>query len=82
MMKQAQENANSAAKSTVDFAKVQNEAAKAPAPSFGMSNNSAPSMPMARTEPAFNVEAPAPFGQVIVGFGGKPAPAPAPQPEL
>jgi hypothetical protein len=81
MMKQAQENANSAAKSTVDFAKVQNEAAKAPAPSFGMSNNSAPSS-MTRTEPSFNVEAPAPFGQVIIGFGGKPAPAPAPQPEL
>lgn len=35
--------------------------------------------PSTRTEFTFNVE---PTGQVIVGYGGKPAPAPAPQPEL
>jgi hypothetical protein len=33
-----------------------------------------------RTEPTFTVDTPA--GQVIIGYGGKPAPAPAPQPEL
>jgi hypothetical protein len=67
MMKQAQDNANSAAKNTVEFAKTQAESVKAPA---------------FRTEPAFNIEAPMPSGQVIMGYGGKPAPAPAPQPEL
>jgi hypothetical protein len=73
MMKQAQDNANSAAKSTVEFAKTQN-----------IGNE--PSRPQAvRSEPsfnAFNTEVPAPTGQVIMGYGGKPAPAPAPQPEL
>jgi hypothetical protein len=67
LMKQAQDNANSAAKNTVEFAKTQAEPVKAPA---------------FRTEPAFNFEAPMPSGQVIMGYGGKPAPAPAPQPEL
>ena len=67
MMKQAQDNANSSAKNTVEFAKTQNEPVRAP---------------VARTETSFNVEAPAPAGQVIMGYGGKPAPAPAPQPEL
>jgi hypothetical protein len=66
MMKQAQDNANSAAKNTVEFAKTQAEPVRAP---------------VARTEPSFNVEAPMPAGQVIMGYGGKPAPAPAPQPE-
>lgn len=71
MMKQAQENANSAAKNTVEFTKTQNEPPKS---SGGM-----------KIEPPFgglNVEAPMPTGQVIMGYGGKPAPAPAPQPEL
>jgi hypothetical protein len=71
MMKQAQDNANSAAKNTVEFAKTQSEPIKS---SGGM-----------RVEPPFNnfnVEAPMPTGQVITGYGGKPAPAPAPQPEL
>jgi len=71
MMKQAQDNANSAAKNTVEFAKTQSEPIKS---SGGM-----------RVEPPFNnfnVEAPMPTGQVIMGYGGKPAPAPAPQPEL
>jgi hypothetical protein len=67
MMKQAQDNAAASAKSTIDFAKTQAEPARAPA---------------VRTEPSFNVEAPMPSGQVIMGYGGKPAPAPAPQPEL
>lgn len=67
MMKQAQDNANSAAKSTVEFAKTQSEPVRSP---------------VARAESSFNVDAPAPVGQVIVGYGGKPAPAPAPQPEL
>jgi len=35
-----------------------------------------------RTEPTFNTVTLGPSGQVIVGYGGKPAPAPAPQPEL
>ena len=34
-----------------------------------------------RSEPTFNVVVSQP-GQVITGFGGKPAPAPAPQPEI
>jgi hypothetical protein len=67
MMKQAQDNAAASAKNTVEFAKTQAEPARAPA---------------VRTEPSFNVEAPMPAGQVIMGYGGKPAPAPAPQPEL
>ena len=67
MMKQAQDNANSAAKSTIEFAKTQSEPVRTP---------------VARAESSFNVDAPAPVGQVIVGYGGKPAPAPAPQPEL
>ena len=33
-----------------------------------------------RTEPTFTLNTPS--GQVIVGYGGKPAPAPAPQPEI
>jgi hypothetical protein len=33
-----------------------------------------------RTEPSFTVNTPS--GQVIIGYGGKPAPAPAPQPEI
>ena len=33
-----------------------------------------------RTEPTFTFDTPS--GQVIIGYGGKPAPAPAPQPEL
>ena len=33
-----------------------------------------------RAEPTFTVDTPS--GQVIIGYGGKPAPAPAPQPEL
>ncbi len=70
MMKQAQDNANSAAKNTVEFARVQAEPAKASV------------APVMRAETSFNVEAPAPAGQVIMGYGGKPAPAPAPQPEL
>lgn len=70
MMKQAQDNANSAAKNTVEFARVQAEPAKTSV------------APVMRTEASFNVEAPAPAGQVIMGYGGKPAPAPAPQPEL
>ena len=36
--------------------------------------------PVARTEPSFTVDTSS--GQVIIGYGGKPAPAPAPQPEL
>lgn len=68
MMKQAQDNANAAAKNTVEFVKTQSEPVRAP---------------VARAEsPSFTVEAPAPAGQVIMGYGGKPAPAPAPQPEL
>ena len=67
MMKQAQDNANSAAKNTVEFAKTQSEPVRSP---------------VVRAEPSFNVDAPAPVGQVIMGYGGKPAPAPAPQPEL
>lgn len=67
MMKQAQDNANSAAKSTVEFAKIQSEPAKAS---------------VTKMEPSFDVVAPMPTGQVIMGYGGKPAPAPAPQPEL
>jgi hypothetical protein len=65
MMKQAQENANSAAKNTIEFAKTQAEPARSPT---------------ARTEPTFTVDTSS--GQVIIGYGGKPAPAPAPQPEL
>jgi hypothetical protein len=65
MMKQAQENANSAAKNTIEFAKTQAEPTRAPA---------------VRTEPTFTVDTSS--GQVIIGYGGKPAPAPAPQPEL
>ena len=38
--------------------------------------------PPTRTEPTFNFITPMPTGQVIMGYGGKPAPAPAPQPEL
>ena len=69
MMKQAQDNAAASAKNTVEFAKTQAEPSKAP------------SM-------AFFTQSPQPFandmhvGQVIMGYGGKPAPAPAPQPEL
>ena len=70
MMKQAQDNANSAAKNTVEFAKTQAEPVRTPA------------VHAVRTEPSFNVEAPMPAGQVVMGYGGKPAPAPAPQPEL
>jgi hypothetical protein len=33
-----------------------------------------------RTEPSFTVNTPS--GQVVIGYGGKPAPAPAPQPEI
>ena len=33
-----------------------------------------------RTEPTFTFDTPS--GEVIIGYGGKPAPAPAPQPEL
>lgn len=33
-----------------------------------------------RKEPTFTLNTPS--GQVIIGYGGKPAPAPAPQPEL
>ena len=36
--------------------------------------------PATRTEPTFTVDTSS--GQVIIGYGGKPAPAPAPQPEL
>jgi hypothetical protein len=36
--------------------------------------------PAVRTEPTFTVDTSS--GQVIIGYGGKPAPAPAPQPEL
>jgi hypothetical protein len=71
MMKQAQDNANSAAKNTVEFAKTQNEPVK-----------SSGGMRMEPTFNSFNVEAPMPTGQVITGYGGKPAPMPAPQPEL
>ena len=67
MMKQSQDNAISAAKNTVEFAKTQNEPVRAP---------------VMRSEPSFNFEAPMPTGQVIMGYGGKPAPAPMPQPEL
>ena len=67
MMKQAQDNANSAAKNTVEFAKTQNEPVRSAA---------------IRSEPSFNVETPMPTGQVIMGYGGKPAPVQAPQPEL
>lgn len=67
LMKQAQDNTNSAAKNAVDFAKVQNESTKSSSePSFNF----------------YNVETPMPTGRVIMGYGGKPAPAPAPQPEL
>ena len=66
MMKAAQDNAASAAKNTIDFAKTQSEAVGP--------------MQSQRTEPTFSFDTPS--GQVIVGFGGKPAPAPAPQPEL
>ena len=66
MMKQAQDNAAAAAKNTIDFAKTQAEPIR--------------SAPPQRTEPTFTFDTPT--GQVIVGFGGKPAPAPAPQPEL
>ena len=72
MMKQAQDNANSAAKNTVEFAKTQNEPVK----------SSGGGMRMEPAFNAFNVEAPMPTGQVIMGYGGKPAPMPAPQPEL
>jgi hypothetical protein len=64
MMKAAQDNAASAAKNTIDFAKTQAEVSKTQ-----------------RTEPSFTVNT-TPSGQVIIGYGGKPAPAPAPQPEL
>jgi hypothetical protein len=70
MMKQAQDNANSSAKNTVEFAKTQAEPVRASV------------APVMRAETSFNVEAPTPAGQVIMGYGGKPAPAPAPQPEL
>jgi H+/Cl- antiporter ClcA len=73
MMKQAQDNASSAAKNTVEFAKTQAEPAKT---SGGMGMGMEPSFNF------YNVEAPMPTGRVIMGYGGKPAPAPAPQPEL
>ena len=48
--------------------------------------------PVQRVEPAFNMPVggfasttsatPTPVGQVVVGYGGKPAPMPAPQPEI
>ena len=63
MMKVAQDNAASASKNTIDFAKTQAEISKPQ-----------------RTEPTFTFDTPS--GQVIIGYGGKPAPAPAPQPEL
>jgi len=66
MMKAAQDNAAAAAKNTIDFAKTQAEPVR--------------SVQSHRTEPTFSFDTPS--GQVIVGFGGKPAPAPAPQPEL
>jgi hypothetical protein len=66
MMKVSQENAASAAKNTIDFAKTQVEPVR--------------SVQSHRSEPTFSFDTPS--GQVIVGFGGKPAPAPAPQPEL
>ena len=67
MMKQAQDNASAAAKNTIEFAKTHNESARSST---------------MRTEPTFNTVTLGPSGQVIVGYGGKPAPAPAPQPEL
>lgn len=71
MMKQAQENANSAAKNSVITAPPQ-------APSGGMG--------MSRAEPKFDMSVnqgqPVASGEVVSGFGGKPGPAPAPQPLL
>lgn len=72
MMKQAQENANSAAKNSVITAPPQ-------APSGGMGS-------MNRAEPRFDIPVnqgqPVVSGEVVTGFGGKPGPAPAPQPLL
>lgn len=64
MMKQAQENANSAKTSPP---------VKTSAPSMGSS--------MGATMGSFGPP-PTPSGEVVMGFGGKPAPPPAPQPEL
>lgn len=71
LMKQAQDNADSAAKNTIEFAKAQSTPVK-----------STDSMRMEPAFNSFNVVSPMPTGQVIMGYGGKPAPAPAPQPEL
>jgi hypothetical protein len=73
MMKQAQDNAAASAKNTVEFAKTQAEPPKAPSMAFFTQSP-------VRMEPSFTNDVS--FGQVIVGYGGKPAPAPAPQPEL
>ena len=73
MMKQAQENANAAAKNSVITAPP-----PAPTNPGGMS--------MSRAEPKFDFSfpqaQPAVTGEVVSGFGGKPGPAPAPQPLL
>ncbi len=73
LMKQAQENANSAAKNSVITAPP-----SAPTNPGGMS--------MSRAEPKFDFSLPqaqpAATGEVVSGFGGKPGPAPAPQPLL
>ncbi len=69
MMKQAQENANSAAKNSVITAPPQ-------APSGGMSRAEPRfDMPVNQSQPVVS-------GEVVSGFGGKPGPAPAPQPLL
>jgi hypothetical protein len=43
-----------------------------------------PSTPTPRVEPKFRVkdDEPTPSGEVVVGYGGKPAPAQPPQPEI
>lgn len=73
LMKQAQENANSAAKNSVITAPP-------PSPPTGGS------MGMNRAEPRFDFSLPqsqpVASGEVVSGFGGKPGPAPAPQPLL
>ena len=70
MMKQAQENANSAAKNSATFP---------PAPVASAPQSSGMGMSMSRVEPTLSM---APSGEVVSGFGGKPGPAPAPQPLL
>jgi hypothetical protein len=74
LMKQASENQVQAAKATV--------APPAPAPAFNNSFSAPAFNPPTFSPAPMNSFAPAPAGEVSVGFGGKLAPPPAPQPEL